>query len=297
MNVISIFHSYKFTHYVNRDNFNRTKAPNKLNKIEKFSILIFGVNNSKPKYNGEIPHNFESKKIKSNVEIEIWENIIQNSKGIVLLFHGYSAEKSSLIKNAQYFNNKGYSTIMADFMGSGNSEGNQTTIGYFESKNVFDIFQYASQHNTNIIVYGNSMGAVSIMKAIHEYKISPTKVILECPFGTMQQTVENRFENMKVPSFPLSYLLTFWGGTLNGFWAFDHNPESYAESISQPTLLMYGAKDKNVKRFEIDNIFKNINSKNKNLKIFKNAGHENYLFNYSEEWEDSVSNFINTAYR
>ena len=55
---------------------------------------------------------------------------------------------------------------------------------------------------------------------------------------------------------------------------------------------MYGAKDKNVKRIEIDAIYKNINSKNKKLKIFQSAGHENYLNHFSSEWEKSVSNFI-----
>ena len=131
------------------------------------------------------------------------------------------------------------------------------------------------------------------MKAISEFKLNPKKVIIECPFATMQQTVENRFENMNVPTFPLSYLLTFWGGTINGFWAFNHNPEEYSKNITQPVLLMYGAKDKNVKRIEIDNIFKNINSKNKKLKIFESAGHENYLNHFSNEWEKSISNFIN----
>ena len=293
MNIISLFHSYKFTHFQKEESSNKTQSPSKLNTLEKINTLIFGVNNPKPKYIGEIPTNTVSKKLQSNVEIEIWENIIPNSKGIVLLFHGYSSEKSSLIKNAEFFNKMGYSTILTDFMGCGNSEGYQTTIGYLEANNVATVYNYALKSNHNIILYGNSMGAVSIMKAISEFKLNPKKVIIECPFATMQQTVENRFENMNVPTFPLSYLLTFWGGTINGFWAFNHNPEEYSKNITQPVLLMYGAKDKNVKRFEIDNIFKYINSKNKKLKIFESAGHENYINHFSNEWEKSISNFIN----
>ncbi|MEG0189258.1 MAG: alpha/beta hydrolase, partial [Algoriella sp.] len=95
MNIISLFHSYKFTHFQKEESSNKTQSPSKLNTLEKINTLIFGVNNPKPKYIGEIPTNTVSKKLQSNVEIEIWENIIPNSKGIVLLFHGYSSEKSS----------------------------------------------------------------------------------------------------------------------------------------------------------------------------------------------------------
>ena len=292
LNVITIFHAYKFTHFLQKDDSDRTKSPTELSILEKIPLLFFGVNNPKPNFKGEAPTNYSSKKINSNVELEIWENIIPNSKGTVLLFHGYSSEKSSILKNAAYFNKLGYSTVLTDFMGCGNSEGNTTTIGFYEAENVKAVYNYVHLKTENVILYGNSMGAVSIMKAISDFNIQPKKVIIECPFGTMSQTVENRFENMNVPAFPIAYMLTFWGGVINGFWAFDHNPEEYAKNISQPILLMYGAKDKNVKTFETENIFKNIKSKDKELKIFKSAEHENYLNRFCNEWEESISNFI-----
>lgn len=292
LNIMTIFHAYKFTHFSQNSTSGKTKTPSKLSTLEKIPLIFFGVNNPKPSYRGNVPMNYTSKKIKSNVELEIWENIVPNSKGIVLLFHGYSSEKSSLLKNATYFNELGYSTILTDFMGCGNSEGNQTTIGVYEAENVYSVYKYAEQKTENITVYGNSMGAVSIMKAVSDSKIKPKKIIIECPFGTMQQTVENRFENMKIPRFPISNLLTFWGGTINGFWAFSHNPEDYAKNISQPILLMYGAKDKSVKPFETERIFKNIKSKDKNLKIFEDAKHENYLNRFSDEWKESISTFM-----
>lgn len=293
LNVITIFHAYKFTHFLENEDSNRTKSPTELSILEKIPLLFFGVNNPKPNFKGEVSANYSSKKINSNVELEIWENILPNSKGTVLLFHGYSSEKSSLLKNAAYFNQLGYSTVLTDFMGCGNSEGNTTTIGFYEAENVKAVYNYAHLKTENIILYGNSMGAVSIMKAISDFDIQPKKIIIECPFGTMSQTVENRFENMNVPTFPMAYMLTFWGGVINRFWAFDHNPEEYAKNISQPILLMYGAKDKNVKTFETENIFKNIKSKDKKLKIFKSAEHENYLNRFCDEWEESISNFVN----
>jgi esterase/lipase len=79
----------------------------------------------------------------------------------------------------------------------------------------------------------------------------------------------------------------------NGFWAFAHNPTSYAKKINCPTLLLYGAKDKKVSRQEIDKIFDNLHGE-KELKIYQEAGHENYLIKYKEEWTKDVQRFLMT---
>jgi uncharacterized protein len=47
-----------------------------------------------------------------------------------------------------------------------------------------------------------------------------------------------------------------------------------------------------VSREEIDYIFLNIGSK-KRLNTFAEAGHENYLNKYKEDWMERVSEFLN----
>lgn len=44
MNVVAIFHSYKFTHFT-KQVVEKTKNPKKLNTLQKLNTLIFGVNN------------------------------------------------------------------------------------------------------------------------------------------------------------------------------------------------------------------------------------------------------------
>jgi pimeloyl-ACP methyl ester carboxylesterase len=83
----------------------------------------------------------------------------------------------------------------------------------------------------------------------------------------------------------------FWGGTLNGFWAFSHNPVEYAKSIHCPTLLLYGEQDVRVSKQETTAIFDNLAGK-KSLKTYPLAGHENYLLKYKEEWVGDVGGFL-----
>ncbi|MGV1019096.1 alpha/beta hydrolase [Empedobacter falsenii] len=292
MNIIAIFHAYKFTHFIEVDQSFKRKSPNDLTTFEKVKMIFLGVENPKPSSNLAVPKEYKVERLKSNVELEIWIKNVENEKGIVLLFHGYSSEKTSLLENANYFNKLGYSTILTDFMGSGNSEGYQTTIGFFEAENVKTVYNFALKNHKNVILYGNSMGVSAIMRAVAKKDVNPSSIIIECPFGTMKKTVDNRFKNMNIPTFPMSNLLTFWGGTINNFWAFDHNPEDYAKSIKQPILLLYGEKDKNVTNQETQQIFQNIQSNSKILKTFPQAGHENYLNRFGQEWKQTISSFL-----
>lgn len=291
MNVIAIFHSHKFTHFA-ESNSEKTKSPTKLSTGQKISTLLFGVNNPKP-INEITPSNvFKTINIESNKKIECWDIKVTNSKGTIILFHGYGGNKSSMLDKAEVFRNLGYNTFLVDFMGSGGSEGNQTTIGFLEAEQVKSSYEYVKQKGEkSIFLFGTSMGAVAIMKAISDYKIKPQGIIIECPFGLMYKTVCARFESMNVPTFPMAGLLVFWGGIQNGFWGFGHNPTEYAKKITTPTLLMHGLKDEKVSLEEIDEIFLNLKGQ-KELKIYENAGHENYLNKYKNEWTEDVSKFL-----
>jgi alpha-beta hydrolase superfamily lysophospholipase len=291
MNIVAFFHAYKFTHFTNNES-EKTKSPERLSALQKVKTLFFGVNNPKPK-NTKLPsQKYRTLKLHSNKEIECWLIENKKSKGTVILFHGYGGEKSSMISKSDEFIKLGFNTMLVDFMGSGNSQGNQTTIGFDEAEEVKTSFDYLRQTGEkNIYLFGTSMGSVAIMKCINDTKIKPKAIMIECPFGSMYTTVCARFKKMNAPTFPMAGILLFWGGVQNGFWGFDHNPTEYAKNINCPTLLLYGEKDKSVSRKEIDEIYENLNAQ-KELITYKNTGHENYLIKNSLEWIKNVSDFL-----
>lgn len=217
MNVIAFFQSYKFTHFTDSE-IEKTQAPTKLSTGQKIKTLFFGVNNPRPE-NSIIPTiAYEIVKLKSNRETECWSIKSENAKGTVILFHGYGGNKSSMLDKSDIFLSKGYNTFLVDFMGSGGSEGNQTSIGFLEAEQVKTCFDYLikiSEHN--LYLFGTSMGAVAIMKAIHDYGIKPKGIIIECPFGSMYETVCARLRTMNTPTFPMAGLLVFWGGLEYGY--------------------------------------------------------------------------------
>ena len=157
LNFVAFFHAYKFTHFDKNSN-KKTGSPKELSSFEKTKTLLFGVNNPKP-INKTFPtQDFETVNLESEIEIECWSIKANNSKGTIVLFHGYGGEKSSLLDKSNIFLNLGYNTLLVDFMGSGASSGNQTTIGFHESNQVKESIAYLKKKGEkNICLFGTSM--------------------------------------------------------------------------------------------------------------------------------------------
>jgi uncharacterized protein len=291
INVVAFIHAYKFTHFSSRAA-ERTKDPKELSPLVKTKVLLSGIDNPKPTRTATPGMNFKTIQIKSDVLLEAWHVTAPGSRGTVILFHGYSGEKSMLISRGEEFARLGFNTLLVDFMGSGGSEGEGTTIGYTESREVKDCFDYIkATGEKNIHLFGTSMGAAAIMKAMEDYVIRPSSIILECPFGSLYRTVCARFKMMGVPSFPMAGILTFWGGFQQGYWTFGHNPVEYAKSINCPTLLLYGEEDDRVSIEETQEIYKNIRTK-KVLVTYPNIGHNIFTPENIEKWVRDVSSFM-----
>jgi len=293
-NVVAAFHAYKFTHFTERGK--KTLAPEKLSLAGKLKTLMLGIENPRPVTRSIPQYPYSTILIDSDERLACWyipaDTAILPAKGTVAMFHGYSGDKSGMLQRAYEFRNLGYNTFLVDFPGSGGSGGMRTTIGYNESKVVRAVFQYLCSHDTGFVyLFGSSMGAVAILKAVDESKLKPSGIILECPFGSMYQTVCARFTNMHVPHVPMASLLTFWGGLINGFNAFNHNPVQYAAGVSCPALLIYGLHDKNVSKQETNEIFRALSGPKK-LLICEKSGHDNFLQENKEKWVQGVSCFL-----
>jgi len=298
LNVIAFLHAYAFTHFSKNDA-PKTQRPEQLSLSKKIKTLIMGVNNPRPQAKLPVPERYRTIKLQSNYTIECWyseqPDTAQNDrkvKGAVALFHGYGGEKSGMLDKAAIFDSLGYDVLLVDFMGSGGSEGNTTSIGFHEAEQVKTAFDFLAQKDyPNIYLHGTSMGAAAIMKAMQDYPLKVSGLILECPFNTMYETVGARFDQMHLPRFPMAGLLVFWGGVQNNFWAFGHKPETYAASIKTPVLLMSGGLDKNVSLAATQSIHRNLQGE-KRLIIYPLAGHENYLNQYRAAWINDVVIFL-----
>lgn len=294
MNAVAYMHAYKFTHFA-KGNFERTADPKALSLFARLKVLATGVDNPRPWHKEKPSRQFSVFNVNSTETLECWSMQVPEAKGTVVLFHGYSGEKSSLLTRADEFLALGYNTVLVDFMGSGGSGGCHTTIGFKEAEQVRDCFDYIRESGAhNIYLFGTSMGSVAILKAIDEYCLAPAGVILECPFGSLYSTVCMRFKLMGVPSFPMAGLLTFWGGAQNGYWAFAHKPTDYAKSVRCPALILFGKQDNRVDGDDIDVIYQNLGGY-KRLKIYPDEGHTVFTEANHKTWVADVTEFLSAT--
>ncbi|MNX05278.1 2-succinyl-6-hydroxy-2,4-cyclohexadiene-1-carboxylate synthase [compost metagenome] len=290
-NIIAYNQAYQLTHFTTQK-VTKTAKPEQLSPAEKIKTLFTGVSNPRPENKKKPDLPYTTIKLQSNKKLECWFIKHPEAKGTVIMFHGYSASKSGLINKANIFYQLGYSTMLVDFMGSGGSEGNETTIGFAEAEEVKTVYQYVKQtEKRQIILFGTSMGAVATMKALNDFKINPAAIIMECPYSSLLKTTQARFKILHIPAFPLANILVFWGGFQHHFNGFKLRPVDDAKSIKCSTLLLYGEKDTRVSRNEINEIFNNLKGI-KTLRTYPLAGHDNYLTQYKTEWTQDISLFL-----
>lgn len=296
LNVGIIIQAYSLTH------FDKVAAPlspdYKPTFGETVKIAICGLRVPKPtpkKYPAR-PYDTLHIAVKENEHLEAWLLHTDSLKhGLVIAFHGYMDEKSSMLDRADVLLNMGYDVLLVDFMGAGGSYGIQTTMGFLEAENVKAAYDYATikLQEEKITLLGFSMGAAAIMKAQHDYDMLLKAVILEAPYATFKGTVNKRLDKLHIPYWPVSNLFTFWTGAINGFNASDANPIDYGKKINIPTLVMCGEKDPNIPKEETMSIYDQLAAKDKKIKIFEESAHESYLIKYPEEWTSIVRHFLN----
>ncbi len=292
VNIIVIFHAYKLTHFYERADV-VTKDKSSKTGWDTTKEILFGA--KAVKQSNIAPDTVVqtvSFVTSDNLKLQGWYLPSAGNRGTIAMFHGHGGKKSSLLPEAAVFRKLGYHTLLLDFRAHGSSEGNTCTIGQDESEDVKLVYDYLKDKGEkNILLYGVSMGAATIMKSIADYDLSPTKVILEMPFGSLQEAVEGRLKIMQLPPQPLATVLTFWGGSIHGFWAFNLNPAEYAKTIKCPVLLQWGRLDPRVSEKETKAIFDNITTPKK-MVTYEESAHEALYKKEPAKWIVETSAFL-----
>ena len=295
-NVLAYVHAHAMTHYAAGGE--RTASPERLSFPGKVSALFTGVTVPRPVGGGtpadhglafEVRH-FDST---DGMRLEAWYVPHPEPRGLVLLFHGYAACTASLLPEIAAFHEMGYAALAVDFRGSGGSDGNVTTIGVREADDVAAAWTYARDQALGrpVILFGKSMGAAAVLRAVAVHDLQPDALVLECPFDRLLSTVQARFDAMGVPAFPMARLLVFWGGVQHGFDGFAHNPVDYARAVRCPVLFLHGERDPRVSVAQVKGIAAAVQGPQQTV-VFPGLGHESYVSAQARAWKNAVTTFL-----
>ncbi len=295
LNLVGASQAYHFTHFYDEPP-SGSAGPGELSAWDKARAALVGIRF--PKSRNLIEPDSACKTVymttSDHIRLQGWYFASQAARGTVIMFHGHGSSKSKLLHESDYMRSLGFNTLLVDFRAHGGSQGHVCTIGYRESADIKAAYDLVRARGENhIVLWGISLGAATILKAIHDYPdLQPDRLILEMPFGSLLQAVRGRMRTMGLPEEPLASLLAFWGGTEQGFWAFSYSPCDYAKDIRCPVLLQWGALDNRVSRQEIQCIYGNLASPQKKLVIYQRATHESLYGREHEKWRREIAGFL-----
>lgn len=290
LNVLLVSQAYYFTHYF--------PLPQGEQPASKASItgMLFGKKAYKKPITQflQVPYKTVNIATADGEQLEAWHAIQNPAAATVILFHGHSSNKGAVAPEAQQFYKLGYNLLMVDFRAHGASSGSNCSIGHYETRDVTAAYRYIQQQSAQpIVLWGISLGAATIIKAVADSSLAPSHVIAEMPFASLHQAVKGFLRNQHLPQEPLATLLCFWGGAWQGFNAFNHEPYKSAAKLNMPVLLQWGQQDPRVSEAETQAIFENIPSQQKQLQVYPNAAHVSLWKNDSTTWQNTIQQFLN----
>jgi hypothetical protein len=293
---LSFLHAWAFTHY--RPAHLHTTPLNQLSTLGKIRTLLTGARVRRPTIMhtpAEFAWPFETLHFAGShsLQLEAWRIGASENAPIVILFPAYAAGKDSLFAAAEEFRALGCECWMVDPHGAGASEGATNSVGYYEAEDVAAAFREAARlaPGRKVFLYGNSMGAVAVLRAVADGLAKPDGLIAECPFSHLREVIGNNFSLVHLPSFPLAQGMTFWVGVQQGFDGFRHNPSDYARRIESPTLIIQGEWDDVVGRSHVREVAEALGTHGQ-LALVPQGGHEFLVLNAPEAWRGTVRKFL-----
>lgn len=125
----------------------------------------------------------------------------------VIIAHGYTSSHEDIQPIALNFYIKGYNVLTPDMRAHGNSEGKYIGMGWLDRKDMLLWIDYvlSLDSNSQIVLYGESMGGATVMMTSGEDLPSNVKAIIEdCGYTSVQEMFEAQlYERFGLPPFPI----------------------------------------------------------------------------------------------
>lgn len=205
-------------------------------------------------------------KTSDNFKISSWYMPVNDPKAVLILVDGYKEldeDKIRMFGHAEYLRKKGYSTLLIDLRGFGESSGDKVTFGVNEWKDVEAAYDYVKtlpeNKNKKIGFLGISMGAVVsiITKGLTG---KGDFIVAVAPYANFKSLFDFRIRKKRLPTFLFLPILQTLALFELGF-----NYEYYAainmvKKVRVPIFITSAKHDKIVNSHDAKYIYDKANS-------------------------------------
>eukprot|EP00980_Cylindrotheca_fusiformis_P009139 scaffold1992_cov113-Cylindrotheca_fusiformis.AAC.4 len=236
-----------------------------------------------------------------NLECSHWEPVerVVDRIPVVIYMHGNSSARVEVLPQLSYLLSLGVAVFSFDFAGSGKSDGEYVSLGYYEREDLSCVIAHLRATNvvSTIALWGRSMGAAtSLMFGDRDPSIAC--MILDSPFADLYQLAEElvekgREQGIVVPGVVVSVALRMIQNSVKKQAKVDIkqiSPISHADKCFIPALFVAGEHDDFIKKHHAEEIYEKY-AGDKNLIIVEgdhNSPRPKFLF-------DSAAIFLQTC--
>jgi len=236
-----------------------------------------------------------------NLECSHWEPVERATDRIpvVIYMHGNSSARVEVLPQLSYLLSLGVAVFSFDFAGSGKSDGEYVSLGYYEREDLSCVVAHLRATNvvSTIALWGRSMGAAtSLMFGDRDPSIAC--MILDSPFADLTQLAEEmvekgRDQGIVVPNFVVSVALRMISGSVKkqaNVNIKNISPIAHADKCFIPALFVAGEHDDFIKKHHAEAIYERY-AGDKNIIIVEgdhNSPRPKFMF-------DSASIFLQTC--
>ncbi len=225
-----------------------------------------------------------------------WIRGTSRADRVVILVHGYRANKAMMLDYAAFLAHYGYSTLLFDLRGHGESADAPVTFAAREVNDVRGALDWLAarpqSREMQIVAWGQSLGAATVLRAAGE-DTRIRAVIAESAFASLREQIDASFTAFTgLPAFPFAPMVVTMGEWMIGVNQDAVRPvDSVAHIAPRAVFIVHGARDPIMPLAGAHALY-NAAREPKQLWILDDAAHGDIWFYHREEYAKRVLEFL-----
>lgn len=220
----------------------------------------------------------------------------QANKKVAILAHGYSGTSKEMAPFAKLFYDLGFTIVLPDARGHGDSEGDYIGFGWPERHDYLawiDSLISRYGQDTEIVLFGISMGGATVLNVSGEALPDQVKAIVEdCGYSSVEKELSYQLKNLyKLPSYPFIPMTSLLTKYKAGYSFTEASPVDQVKKSLTPTLFIHGDKDSFVPTAMAYELYQAAAS-DKALYIVPGAEHAYSYVTDKDEYRRQVTRFL-----
>lgn len=217
------------------------------------------------------------------------------TKNTIIICHGVTENKISMVKYARMFERLGFNTFVFDHRRHGDSGGKTTSYGYYEKFDVAAVVQTVKSivgEDALIGIQGESMGAASMLLYAGLIEDGADFYIADCGFSNFSELIsqimlKTTYLRTKIPI----HLANIFLRIRDGYTFKSVTPKEAVKNISSPVLFIHSLGDDFILPYMTEELYEEKEGP-KMIKLFEKGGHAESFNENQQEYEKIVSEFI-----